>query len=92
MALAVIGVDEHYWRHTRERPAEVTRRQVRSAGERFDVQGLRVVAVDPVAHPAHPGELRATGGIVVSHGSRVSGDARRGGGMLRLVIHLSRRP
>ena len=40
-----------------ELAAEVPGRHVRAAGERLDVQRLRVLAVDPVANPAQPREV-----------------------------------
>src|SRR5215470_16047574 len=40
-----------------ELPAEVPGRHVRAAGERLDVQWLRVLPVDPVADTAQPGEV-----------------------------------
>src|SRR4051794_26293155 len=40
-----------------ELAAEVPRRHVRAAGERLDVQRLRVLAVDPVAYAAQPCEV-----------------------------------
>jgi len=40
-----------------ELAAEVPGRHVRAAGERLDVQRLRVLPVDPVADPAQPREV-----------------------------------
>ena len=40
-----------------ELPAEVPSGHVRAAGERLDIQRLRILPVDPVTNPAQPGKV-----------------------------------